>query len=173
VSGYLTCCGGPCRIALTALLIAVVVPDAGAQRLADLPSGTLLRVRMASTRDWREGTFVAITPDSLALQGPEQLFAVPRGQIRALERRDRDASRTSHVLTGGAIGALAGVTVVIAGMIHCEHGQQNDMCGVGVLFVPPAAAIGFAFGAIIGALPSVERWCPVELPHPFDSSKEE
>jgi hypothetical protein len=164
MSGFLSC-GRPCRIALATLLLAAAAPHAEAQRLADLPNGTLLRVRTEGTRDWREGTFVAITPDSLALEGSGQIFVLPRGQIRAFERRDRDARRTPRVLIGGTVGALVGVAAVIVDVTRCEQGPPpRDMCGLGIIIAPPAALLGFAVGAVVGALLPVERWLAVELP---------
>jgi hypothetical protein len=150
---------------LAAMLLLGAASHAQAQRVADLPNGTLLRVRTEGTRGWHDGTLVAVTPDSLALAGSNEIFVVPRGQIRALERRERNAPRAPRVLVGGVLGAVAGVALVVHDVHRCENGPPpNDMCGLGAVFALPAAMVGFSVGAIVGALLPTERWHAVELP---------
>jgi hypothetical protein len=160
------------HVAALAFLFATATfaTPAGAQRLADLQSGTQLRFRVNGDPDsWLGGKFVGVKSDSLIIQTGTQLSIVPRDRIGTVEWRDRDASRWPRALTGAGIGAIVlGTVTAIAAYQDkqsCEA-RHGSWCGFGIILVAPAAGVGVLVGGGIGALLPVERWRGVDSPPP-------
>jgi hypothetical protein len=107
------------------------------------------------------GTVLELRNDSLALMqlaGPRMfgLARLERIDVRVPRSRRRGAAR------GAGIGALAGIAVGVAvggyGLTQCR-GEYDDMCGLGMVVLPPLGAIaGLTLGAVIGGTSPGRRW---------------
>lgn len=116
-----------------------------------LYDGRTLRGHVAALTD----TTVTMSPCSACANGTFRLAA-----IAGVDTRIGRSHRVRHAVTGALLGgaALAGA-LVVAGT-QSDRGCHDGPCGVWIVAVPPAFALGAFTGGIVGALLPAERWGP-------------
>lgn len=138
-------------------------PGAAAQDGALAP-GALIRIQGADGKQFHEGTFRALTPDSL-IYSPglaTSTQSMPLSMIDRIEVR-RYNLRARSVLRDAAIGSAVGLggTLAVAGGCLAFHKD----CGLGLILVTPAlVGGGFLVGALIGSEDRSEHWDRVYPP---------
>jgi hypothetical protein len=129
------------------------------------------------------GQRVRVTAPSLGLDGHEERFSGVRGDtlvltsmrclIADVERLDVHAGRRSHAVTGGLIGAAAGVLIGIpVGALEQSRYECDPDNAWGIPCIPPLPTIPIMFGVIGGVLGAVtggfiktDSWQHVPLEH--------
>jgi hypothetical protein len=138
-------------------------PGAAAQDSALAP-GALIRIQGADEKQFHEGTFRALTPDSL-IYSPglaTSTQSMPLSMIGRIEVR-RYNIRARSVLRDAAIGSAVGLggTLAVAGGCLAFHKD----CGLGLILVTPAlVGGGFLVGALIGSEDRSQHWDQVYPP---------
>ena len=161
---------------LGVLLFASAPPHANAQWPPEVFPGARLQVRLpeaefqAGARRGHlvRGRVVRLSPDSIYLAVTDSLgpLAIPRSLIQRLDRSRGVPSRTSSALLRGARdGAAIALLTVLLNELH----EESDLTtGEAALL---GGGVGFALGAVVGALRPEERWRRVRLevavPAPF------
>ena len=159
-----------------AMLAGTIAVDAGAQ-FASVPAPLLVadtgaRVRISVASDVRQltlgprvhrlrGTIRALSPDTvhLALPGLPTPLAIPRGEVRRVETSLGPSSPCESAMRAGTIGAA--IFVLPTFLLHDDAEARRRMSrGEAVV---RGAAVGFTFGAWIGARRPYERWAPARL----------
>jgi hypothetical protein len=154
--------GVTCGLILFAA-IALASPDAAAQESVLAP-GALIRIQGADEKQFHEGTFRALTPDS-PIYSPglaTSTRSMPRSMIGKIEVR-RYNLRARSVLRGAAIGSAVGLggTLAITGGCLAFHSD----CGLGLVVVTPLLiGGGFLVGALIGSQDRTQHWDQVYPP---------
>lgn len=132
-----------------------------------LQVGSRVRIATAVGPGMRVGAITALTRDTLLLAergGGETAIA-----LSAITSVERSTGKHRHVLKSAGIGAAVGVGVgVIAGLasgndpedsfLRFDAGDKAAILGLGF------GVVGFAGGAIFGALNPHEGWTPVAVP---------
>jgi hypothetical protein len=145
-----------CGVILFAV-IALASPSAAAQDSALAP-GALIRIQGADEKHFHEGTFRALTPDSL-IYSPglaTSTQAMPLSMIGRIEVSRYDL-RARSVFRDAAIGSAVGLggTLAIAGGCLAFHSD----CGWGlILSTPLLVGGGFLVGALIGSQDRTQHW---------------
>jgi hypothetical protein len=154
------------RVARGLVLFAAIVlasPGAAAQDNALTP-GALIRIQGADEKQFHEGTFRALTPDSL-IYSPglaTTTRSMPLSLIGRIEVSRYDL-RARSVLRDAAIGSAVGLggTLAMAGGCWVFHSD----CGLGLILVTPALiGGGFLVGALIGSQDRSQHWDQVYPP---------
>jgi hypothetical protein len=126
------------------------------------------------------GQRVRVTAPSLGLDGHEERFSGVRGDTLVLtsmrclvadvERLDVHAGRRSRAVTGGLIGAAAGVLIGIPVGVAEQSSYECDPDNALAPCIPPLptipimfGVIGGALGALTGAFIKTDRWEEVPL----------
>jgi hypothetical protein len=151
-----------CELVLFAA-IALASPGAAAQDSALAP-GALIRIQSADEKQFHEGTFRALTPDSLVYSPGLATSArsMPLSMIGRIEVSRYDL-RTRSVLRDAAIGSAVGLggTLAIAGGCFLFHSD----CGLGLILATPVLiGGGFLVGALIGSQDRTQHWDQVYPP---------
>ena len=124
-----------------------------------LSKGRLVRLHLYDGRTLR-GRVSAITDSSVMLSACTACMygSFRLGTIAGVDTLIGKSRRVRHVVTGALMGgtALAGA-LVVAGT-QSDRGCHDGPCGVWVLAVPPAFALGAFTGGIVGAFLPAERW---------------
>jgi hypothetical protein len=148
--------------ALLLFLSGICSPPAAAQWPANLTPGTRIRVRLPEVQ-YQEtlrrghlirGRVTALAPDTLYLAVTDSVgpLAVPRSLIHKVDLSRGVPSRGANALRQGIIqGALSALMLVL--IVELEDRQHDT--GEAALI---GGGIGFATGAIFGALFPRERW---------------
>ena len=107
------------------------------------------------------GIVRAIAPESLYLElsNARALVAIPRIAIQAVQRSAGPATRSESAMAAGTVGLVIGALFLPSYVPEPER-------RFGSSFRPYAAGagIGFAAGALLGALRPYERWRGVWIP---------
>ena len=161
---------------LLGVLFAVCPRGGAAQWPPDLSPGVRVQIRIpeaqfqANARRGHllRGQIVQLGTDTLYLAVTDSLgaLAIPRSYIRQLDRSRGVPSRGTSALRRGAILAVgtAALTMLTYGLEDDPYLSAGEAALVG-------AGVGFAVGAVFGALRPEERWRRIRLdvtaPAPF------
>ncbi len=107
------------------------------------------------------GRVTALSPDTLYMAVTDSVgaLALPRRLLERLDLSRGVPSRGGSALRRGVLtGALTARTLLVVSEISDDPGGRSD--GESVLI---GGAVGFASGALFGALYPVERWKRVRL----------
>lgn len=159
---------GAVRRALGAVtLLALCTAPAAAQDSAGVRPGAQLRIRVASTRDWRYGDFAGIATDTLFLRDRHANVVEPF-RVSLLEeidvRRRDDEKHARNELLGLVLGAATGLLATHLEVRYCENSHPHSdgpPCAIGYTAAPFAALIGAGAGVIVARVWPANRWQPV------------
>lgn len=165
------------RLTVVWAMLACTSAADGAAQFASVPAPLLVadtgaRVRISVASDVRQfplgrrvhrfrGTIRALTPDTvhLALPGLPTAIAIPRGEVRRVEASLGPSSRWESAIRAGSIGAAI---FILPTLLAHDEARARERMSRGEA-VARGAAVGFAFGAWIGARRPYERWAPARL----------
>jgi hypothetical protein len=154
-------------LTLIVLLAALGFGDSTAQWPANVAPGARVRVRLPEVQ-YQEttprghllrGRVTALTPDTLYLAITDSVgpLALPRPLIQRLDLSRGVPSRGASALRQGVIaGALLALTSVLLNEVDDNPADAGEAALVG-------GGIGFATGAILGAIFPRERWKKVRI----------
>jgi hypothetical protein len=148
---------------IAAIAIMLAVNSARAQDSVLTP-GSQIRIQSSDEKQVHEGTFRALTADSL-LYSPglaTSIQSIPLASVGKIEV-SRYNLRARSVLTDAAIGSAVGLggTLAVAGGCAVFHGD----CGVAVILITPVLiGGGFLVGALIGSQNRSQHWDQVYPP---------
>jgi hypothetical protein len=157
-----------CTLRITCELVALVAialvsPRVAAQE-SGLTPGAQIRIQGADEKQFHEGTFRALTADSL-IYSPglaTSTQSLPLSMIGKIEV-SRYNLRARSVLRDAAIGSAVGLggTLAIAGGCLAFHGD----CGLELILATPVLiGGGFLVGALIGSQERSQHWEQVYPP---------
>jgi hypothetical protein len=145
-----------CAPMIAAIAMMLVVRCVQAQHSA-LVAGSRIRIQGADEKQVQEGTFRALTPDSLTYTPglSTSTRTIPLSRVGKIEV-SRYNLRARSVLGDAAIGSAVGLggTLAIAGGCAVFHG---DCLGL-ILAAPVLIGGGFVIGAVIGSQNRSQHW---------------
>jgi hypothetical protein len=153
------------RRALRVSIALVLLSARAAAQDSALVDGAHIRIESADEKHAREGTFHALTADSLVYSPG---LDTSKKSIALAQVNRIDVSRPNNgagsVFKGAARGTLVGLGVT-AGFIGACHFSSNDLCGVGAILAAPVfIGSGLLIGALLGSQVEGDHWTRVYPP---------
>jgi hypothetical protein len=136
----------PIGIALLISLSLAPLGVAVGQQIASLRTGESIRLSVISRPDFRvKGKLLAVSPDTITLQGPNGALSVGLSDVSPLEVKRRNApSVTKSVVVGLFAGAVGGA------IIGSTRGPTNT--GDGIITTRVKVFIGGIAGGLAGVI---------------------
>jgi hypothetical protein len=146
------------------LLVLLAVPLEAQETIALL--GDRLRIRRFQELEWRDGSLVGFTGDSVRLLPCLRCTVTnyARRDLAAVEVRVDNGIRGSTVLTSAVIGVAVGAAVGVAMAARANRHCRDGPCGLDLILLPPlGGAVGLALGVGVGMSIRYDNWRPARL----------
>lgn len=143
------------------MLAAIALVSPAAAQDSALAPGALIRIQGADEKQFHEGTFRALTPDSL-IYSPglaTSTESVPLARVGKIEVRRYDL-RARSILRDAAIGSAVGLggTLAIAGGCLVFHSECGGNGLAFIVITPVLVGGGFLIGALVGSQDRSQYW---------------
>ena len=156
------------RHSVTALVVALVVAAscrAGAQDTVKAQPGDRVRIRGEGESSAKVRRLIDLDGDSLWLRSCTfcSVHSRSRRSVASIDVSRERVHNRSTIFRSAMIGLLV-TTVPLVIDIRRSAAAGNELAGVGVILVVPAAVIGFTGGALVGYAIRSDVWAPATLP---------